>query len=1348
LFKTSLQRLLALTRGLLWLAVVVWVILVAGWSLITWGILPRIDEFRPRLEELITQHSGLQVRIGRIEARSGGLVPSFELQDIRFTDAQGRDALRLPQVLVAISPNSLWRLGLDQIAIENPALDIRRDGQGRIWVAGVNVSALTLTDGWAADWVFAQTEWVVRGGSLRWTDELRQRPTLALEQVQAVLRNSGRNHSFRLDATSNQDSADRFSILGSFKEPLLSLRSGHWRQWSGQLFAQFNRLALETLPWDDLALKAADLRPQASGTATVRFWLEVQQGAVAELTVDTLVEGARWQSAADTEVLGLRHLSGRWGVRWKADQQEWWTQDLRWELTDGLRWPGGSVRLSHTASSDRWSLAADRLDLQPLVEVVKRLPVPVRLRDNLSSLEPQGLIEQLQAQWGGGATSDNPWQDLHARGRVKGLALKSQQHPLQPAVPLTTHMGRPGMRGVSADFDFNPEGGTARVSLQSGRLEWPGIFEDPVIEIDRLTADVAWQWKALQQLALQVTNLKFSNADAQGEAQFKWQASEAQQASVWRAKHGLDFGTLDLQGSLSRADVTKVAKYLPLDVPKAVRDYLNRALTQGMGSQVAFKTRGDLNRFPFQTAESGEFRITAALRGVAVAVDSQLPQLSQLQGDLRIDHTSLTLKNISTRLSGPQALRIQNASLVVPDLFADPELQISLDSKGPLQDLLLFTRGLSLPALSSSAASGKDALVRALAGATVSGASEVQLKLKVPLRDPSLTTVQGRATLLGNDVSVPDLPKITRARGVVQFTEAGFVVRSGQARALGGDMSLEGGSMVANAPTLKVQGAFTADALRQAGELGVVSQLARYANGGANYQLTVQWQRGVPLISVSSTLQGLSLNLPAPFNKTAESALPLRLETALTRESALSTGSAPLQVQLSLALGKLMAAQFVQEVSAQSPVLRGAVSVGLGAGESLPLPSSGVVASVQLSDLDLDDWSRLMTASAGPAAFMPNSLSLRAETLTLGGRQWHRVVAGGSHEQDLWRLNVDSAELSGYLEYRQTSASNPGRVYARLARLSLGPTSARDVEALLEEQPASVPALDIVIDDFELRGRKLGRVEIEAINRNAAGSAGPREWRLNRFNISLPEAVFTASGNWAQLQAQSQGAKRRTVMNFKLDIADSGEFLSRFGMKDLIRQGKGKLEGQVSWQGSPLALDYPTLGGSFNVNMEAGQFLKADPGLAKLLGVLSLQALPRRLTLDFRDVFSEGFAFDFMRGDVLIEQGLARTNNLQMRGVNLAVLMEGRADLAREAQDLKVVVVPEINTNTATLVTTIINPAVGLGSFLAQWILRRPIIESTTQEFHITGSWADPVIKRTDSGASRKAGDPDRAVPR
>ncbi|MDP3309497.1 MAG: AsmA-like C-terminal region-containing protein, partial [Polaromonas sp.] len=363
--------------------------------------------------------------------------------------------------------------------------------------------------------------------------------------------------------------------------------------------------------------------------------------------------------------------------------------------------------------------------------------------------------------------------------------------------------------------------------------------------------------------------------------------------------------------------------------------------------------------------------------------------------------------------------------------------------------------------------------------------------------------------------------------------------------------------------------------------------------------------------------------------------------------------------------------------------------------------------------------------------------------LLLDGRTLHNVVLGGSRDGLTWRANIDATELNGYVEFRQPGGAGSGRLYGRLSRLSLGQGTASEVEAILDEQPAGIPALDIVVEDLELRGKKFGRVEIEAINRGAgtvAREGGVREWRLNKLNIIMPEATLTANGNWVAVNAQqAAGAasggrvpaeRRRTVMNFRLDIDDSGELLRRFGMADVIRRGKGRLEGQIAWMGSPLSLDYPSLNGQFNVNVASGQFLKADPGIAKLLGVLSLQALPRRLALDFRDVFSEGFSFDFVRGDVSITQGLAFTNNLQMKGVNAAVLMEGSADIAKETQNLTVVVVPEINAGTASLIATVINPAIGIGTFLAQYFLRRPLTQAATQEFHIDGTWANPKITK------------------
>jgi uncharacterized protein YhdP len=234
-----------------------------------------------------------------------------------------------------------------------------------------------------------------------------------------------------------------------------------------------------------------------------------------------------------------------------------------------------------------------------------------------------------------------------------------------------------------------------------------------------------------------------------------------------------------------------------------------------------------------------------------------------------------------------------------------------------------------------------------------------------------------------------------------------------------------------------------------------------------------------------------------------------------------------------------------------------------------------------------------------------------------------------------------------------------------------------------------------------------------------------------------PDATFSAQGSWAAVSGR--GEPRRTVMDFKLDIADAGSLLNRFNMKDVVRRGKGRIEGQLQWTGSPFSLDYPSLDGQLQINVESGQFLKAEPGIAKLLGVLSLQALPRRLTLDFRDVFSQGFAFDFLRGDAKVVKGVATTNNLQMKGVNAAVLMDGSADIARETQNLRVVVVPEISAGTAALVATAINPAIGLGTFLAQMVLSRPLIAAATQEFHIDGSWADPKIAKIPRKARTEA---------
>jgi uncharacterized protein (TIGR02099 family) len=941
--------------------------------------------------------------------------------------------------------------------------------------------------------------------------------------------------------------------------------------------------------------------------------------------------------------------------------------------------------------------------------------------------------------------------------------------------------GRPGISGAAIDFDLTQDGGQAKVRIANGALDLPGVFEDSLVPFDQLSVDAQWKFSG-RKMEAQLRNLQFANADAQGEAQVSWRTQDAAGPAPAAGAPDHRFpGVLDLQGSLSRGDGTRVHRYLPLVLPDPVRHYVRDAVVQGQVSDVKFKVKGPLEHLPFTNPAQGDFRVSAKIRNghfayvpktIQPAGAAPWPALTELGGELVFNRASLEVNGASGKVAGLPGLQLVKGEARIPDLTHNSTVNVNVDLKGALADALGFVNQSPVGAMTS----------HALAKATATGTGDYRFRLELPIHSIDKSRVEGSITLPGNDVQfAAAAPMLAKLKGVVNVSEKGFSVAGGQAKLLGGDVRFDGGlrsqpratgsAETETITTFKAQGNVTAEGLRQARELGPLARMAQNATGSTAYTATLGFRRGMPELMVISNLQGMALNLPAPLNKTADAALPLRFENALLQAS-MAPGQ-KLEDQMSVSVGRAASIVYVRDLSGAEPrVLRGGISVGLEPGETVPLQETGVAANINLAHVDLDAWQKLLgdstvggTLQAAPPAasaalnraattaamsYLPTTMAIRAKELVVEGRKLNNVVVGGSREGLTWRANIDATELNGYVEFRQPGGIGAGRVYARLSRLSLEPGTASDVEAILNEQPSSIPALDIVVEDLELRGKKLGRVEIEAVNRGASAAAreGVREWRLNKLNVILPEAVLTATGNWVALNAQAIAAaganraaartaaeRRRTVMNFKLEIADSGALLKRFGMGEVIRRGKGKLEGQVAWVGSPLSFDYPSMSGQFNVNVESGQFVKADPGIAKLLGVLSLQSLPRRLALDFRDVFSEGFAFDFVRGDVNINQGVAYTNNLQMRGVNAAVLMEGSADIAKETQDIKVVVVPEVNAGTASLIATAINPAIGLGSFLAQMFLRRPLMQAATQEFHIDGTWSDPRVTKMDRKA-------------
>ena len=1317
------RRVLLRVAAGLWVAA--WGLLLLAWLVLHWAILPRIDIWRPQIEAQATAVLGVKVRIGGIDVRSSGWVPALELRDVELLDAQGRPALQLGRVAAAVAPAGLLLLQLrfDQLLIDQTELEVRRDAKGRIFVAGIDLGGSASTDhSAAADWFFQQGEFVIRGGRVKWVDEQRSAPPLELTDVQLVVRNGLRRHDFRLDATPPAEWGQRFNVRGQFSQGLLA-RAGDWQHWSGEAYGE-----LPGVNVSQLRRYVALPFELSEGDGAVRAWLQWQHGEARQATVDIALRAVAMRLATDIEPLAFEQVQGRLVAQRDAKGGTLALKQFGFLTGDGVRWPAGDASLTwfqrDGAALTGVEFNAQRLDMQLMGQIATRIPLGKPVRELLLGLNAQGVVSGLSVRLEG--PLDAP-EHYNIRGRINGLWLAGKPAS-QPG-----SAGRPGLRNADVELTATERGGQAQISVGHGALELPGVFDEPAVAVDMLSTQAQWtvQPVAGKSPAIQVKfkDLRIANTDLSAELSGQWNTGPGEGFG----SAGRYPGRLDLTGKLLRGNAARVARYMPLGIPSDVRDYLNQALRSGTLTRSTFRLKGDLAEFPFRgvkTGGDGEFHIAAQAEDVVLAyVPDQLatlkqpawispwPVFSKVSGELIIDRDVIEWRKVKANLGALEWSGIQGG---IRQSGAHSVLTVEGLGRGNLSEMLRVTAATPLAQWTG----------RALSQATGSGRADLKLALVIPLENLEAAKVTGSLALAGNDIRLlPEAPMLAAVRGKVEFSQQGVKLVGTTARMLGGDAALEGGNQPDGSLRFTLQGAMTADGLRRATELGTPARLAQALGGQTNYRASLGFVRGLPELSISSNLVGLSVDLPAPLRKPPETPLTFRLQTQLVAET-LESGRSP-RDQVKLELGQVLSALYVRDLQgAQPKVVRG----GIGVFEPAPQPLAGVALNARVAAFDADAWVTALEKlglngpglDADTAGYAPQSITLNVGQLTLAQRKLNRVVAGITLNDNTWRATVDAEQLAGVAEYRQSRSGSAGRVYARLSRLNLPRTEAESVESLLDQQPASVPALDIVVENFVLRDRPLGRIEIEAVNRS---EAGVREWRLNKFKLAVPEAQLSATGTWAAIPG---GGRRRASMDFRLELADSGALLDRLGMGQAVKGGKGAMTGRVAWLGSPLSLDIPSLVGEMNVAVDAGQFLKAEPGAARLLGVLSLQSLPRRLLLDFRDVFLEGFAFDNLTGDVKVAQGVATTTNLRMRGVQAVVAMEGQANLTRETQDLRVVVVPEINAGTASLAYSLINPVLGLGTFLAQLFLRAPLIEANTQEFHVVGSWADPKVERVE----------------
>jgi uncharacterized protein YhdP len=289
-------------------------------------------------------------------------------------------------------------------------------------------------------------------------------------------------------------------------------------------------------------------------------------------------------------------------------------------------------------------------------------------------------------------------------------------------------------------------------------------------------------------------------------------------------------------------------------------------------------------------------------------------------------------------------------------------------------------------------------------------------------------------------------------------------------------------------------------------------------------------------------------------------------------------------------------------------------------------------------------------------------------------------------------------------------------LHARLKRLTIPderPGQATQAEASIGE--VDFPALDIVADELQIKRRKLGRFELKAEQQG-------KDWQIERLRLVQAGTILEADGVWSRV------VKPQTLLKLKLDAPDVGRLLGELGFPDSVKSGTAELSGHLSWPGAPYEMVPARLSGSLKLEAKSGQFLKVEPGAGRLLGLMSLQSLPRRISLDFRDMFSEGFAFDAMKCDMTIRQGLLNTKDFTMSGPAAAVEMSGDVNLDQETQRLHVRVLPTVGEGVSLATAFLGGPAVGVTALILQKLLKDPISRAVAYEYNVTGTWDNPNV--------------------
>lgn len=1012
-------------------------------------------------------------------------------------------------------------------------------------------------------------------------------------------------------------------------------------------------------------------RLTASGAGDVSFWVDFAGNEARQATLALALQGLRVGGSGgagpDYEQIDVTLEGSRLDTGWAVSASNL-------ELSrEGREWPAGAeidVEIRQDdAEISSVSLRSSFLRLEDLTPLAPALP-PGWIAGLWSELRPGGDVRDIEARLVRGRDS---W-------RYAAVALFDD-------LRIEPRDAWPGLQGFSGRLRMDSSSGRLDLDTREARVNWPGLFPGP-LDVDELSGGLTWRQGA-SGLSFSSDDLVINTPDGQTRSTLEL---------AWPGGAG-GAPTVALQTEVRNLDAAGATRYFPVGIFPQVTAYLRRAIVGGRVPSADVTLAGPLASFPFGNGE-GRFHAEGRIEDGSMAYVEDWPAAEDLNGVLTFTDAGWEAVG-SGRVLGNLS---DNLRVGIEDMRA-PVLSVAAATRGPLGEALRYLKETPMIARHL----GPD-LERLQSG---SGTADVTFDLQLPLLDLTAYELSAALEIFGGDLSIDGFgPTATGIDGGLRL-ENGQVLSRGNLAAFFLDAPVSVSVTAAGEPgylaDIGFEGVFPAESLQAEFNLPFAGQVLGASAWQGQVLLPenrfVQARREPLRINLATDLQGVDLRFPEPLMKPPEQGAQLGIEVVFSEADRLNVNGR-------LGEDHRFALSF-RNRDGELSFRRGALRFG-GAEPLLP-PRDGLSVSGELASLDFDGWWSLFRQQVpgGSTAGLLLGAELEIADFSAFGQPLGPIDISLRQQAARWQLQADSESVAGVISWPLDLGDRP-QMLAEMERLHI---STEGVSGDLNTDPRELPGVLVRAEDFSLGTRRFGAFDADI----RASREGLDIVSLSGRSESF---VMEGSGSWYQ---GPQGQETRLVLTASSE--DVAGALEQLGFDPIMEAGGAQLALNVYWPSGPAPGWESSITGGLNLRLERGSILNLDPGAGRMVGLMSIAALPRRLALDFRDVFNRGLVFDELGGDFVIIDGNAYTDNLRLAGPVVDIGLVGRTGLHDRDYQQHAVVTSEPG-RILPAVGFLASPQVAAALLLFSEIFKEPLNGATRASYCVTGSWSEPMVER------------------